>query len=256
MIDGQIVGPGDEAWLMLDDGLVRGDGIFEGLRAYGRVARTAEAHLTRLAKSADNIDLVIDLDQLRGELVDFCQATVSPDCGVRLMVTRGGQRIWREEPLPTPPSDGLKLRPTPHRVTPLLIGAKTLSYAANMQAQRLAKGAGCNDALLVGADDQLVLEGPTTSFAWIEDGVLTFPPLEVGVLDSITRRVAQEALPTKERAATLDEMAGMEGAFLLSTLLEAAPVSEIAGVATYDIDSGRTQEIRQAVAEACAAAAR
>ena len=250
MIDGQLIAPGDEAWLSLDDGLVRGDGVFEGLRLYGRRPRTAEAHLERLAKSATTIDLEVDLDELRAELADFCQSTAGEDCGVRLMVTRGGQRIWREEPLPVPPSTGLVLRPTPHRVTPLLIGAKTLSYGANMQAVRLAKGAGCHDALLVGADDNVVLEGPTSAFAWIEGGVLMFPPLDVGVLDSLTRRIAVETVETGERAATLGELASAEGAFLMSTLLEAVPVCEISGVATYDVTSERVATIRDAIATA------
>ena len=250
MIDGQLIAPGDEAWLSLDDGLVRGDGVFEGLRLYGRRPRTAEAHLERLAKSAATVALDVDLDELRAELADFCQSTASEDCGVRLMVTRGGQRIWREEPLPVPPSDGLVLRPTPHRVTPLLIGAKTLSYAANMQAVRLAKAAGCHDALLVRADDDVVLEGPTTAFAWIEDGVLTFPPLDVGVLDSLTRRIAVDAVQTKERAATLNELSDAEGAFLMSTLLEAAPVAEIVGVARFDVRSSHVRAVQDAVAEA------
>ncbi len=250
MIDGQLIAPGDEAWLSLDDGLVRGDGVFEGLRLYGRRPRTPEAHLERLAKSAATVGLEADLDELRAELADFCQSTASEDCGVRLMVTRGGQRIWREEPLPVPPATGLTLRPTPHRVTPLLIGAKTLSYAANMQAMRLAKAAGCNDALLVRADDDVVLEGPTTSFAWIERGVLMFPPLDVGILDSLTRRIAVEALETGERTATLGELASAEGAFLLSTLLEAAPVAEIAGVARYDVTSERVLAIQVAISKA------
>ena len=99
MIDGAFVAPGDPARLVLDDGLVRGDGVFEGIRIYGRRPRTPDAHLDRLALSASNIDLPIDLPLLRREFAQFCAGTSEEDCGVRLMLTRGGRRIWREEPV-------------------------------------------------------------------------------------------------------------------------------------------------------------
>ncbi|MCU0308447.1 MAG: aminotransferase class IV [Thermoleophilia bacterium] len=227
MLDGAPIAPGAPARIPLDDGLVRGDGVFEGMRCYGRRPRTPGAHLDRLARSAAVVGLAVDLDLLRAELAAFCGMTVEPDCAVRLMVTRGGQRIWREEPIPTPP-EGMRLCPTPHRVTPLLIGAKTLSYAANMQAARLARAAGCHDALFVRADDGLVLEGPTWAFGWLEGDALVFPPLGLGVLDSITRRLAAEAVPVREREAHVDDLARADGALVLSTVQEAVPVSEVA----------------------------
>lgn len=252
MIDGVLVPEGEVARVALDDGLVRGDGVFEGMRLYDRRPRTPGEHLDRLARSAAGVGLAIDRGLLERELAEFCGSTARPDCGVRLMLTRGGQRIWREEPLP-PPSAGLRMLPVPHRVTPLLVGSKTLSYAANMEAKRRAAAAGCDDALLVGADDQVVLEGPTTSFAWIEGGRLVFPPLGLGVLDSITRRIAVAALPTLERAARLDELAAADGALLMSTLQEAQPVAEVRGVATYDPASAAVREAAAAISEAVAA---
>jgi branched-subunit amino acid aminotransferase/4-amino-4-deoxychorismate lyase len=249
MIDGRLVPPGDAARVAVDDGLVRGDGIFEGIRLYDRRPRTPAEHLDRLALSAANVDLEIDRPQLEAELAEFCAATRRPDCGVRLMITRGGQRVWREENLP-PESDGLRLLPVPHRVTPLLIGAKTLSYAANMQAQRRAKAAGCHEALLVRADDDAVLEGPTSSFGWLEGDTLVFPPLAVGVLDSITRRLAGRALPVRERQATVGELAAADGAILMSTVMEAQPVAEVHGVATFDPASPRVRDAIAAIREA------
>jgi branched-subunit amino acid aminotransferase/4-amino-4-deoxychorismate lyase len=208
--------------------------------------------LERLSRSARAVGLDVDLGLLRRELATFCRATVQEDCGVRLIVTRGGHRIWREEALPSPrPSVGLL--PVEHRVTPILIGSKTLSYAANMQAQRRARAAGMDDALLVRAEDRVVLEGPTTSFAWIERGTLVFPPLSLGVLDSITRRVAAEAVGVREREMPLEGLAEAEGALLLSTVVEAQPVGTIAGIADLDPEAPRVREIARAVREAIAA---
>src|SRR5262245_15687708 len=163
MVDGRLLGPRERASVTLDDGLVRGDGVFEGMRLYGRRPRTPREHLDRLCRSAEVVGLPVDRAMLEAELAEFAARTLAPDCGVRLMVTRDGHRVWREEPVPQP-SSGLLLLPVEHRVTPLLVGAKTLSYAANMQAKRLAADAGCDDALLVDADGGAILEGPTTAF--------------------------------------------------------------------------------------------
>ena len=245
LIDGVSADSAETAIVHLDDGLVRGDGVFEGLRTYARVLRTPQAHLDRLARSAAQVDIHLDLGLIRDELDRFCEMTVEPDCAVRLMVTRGGQRIFREEPIPAD-NGGFRLLPVHHRVTPLLIGSKTLSYAANMQAARLARAAGCHDGLFVRADDDTVLEGPTWSLGWIDGDTLVLPPLELGVLDSLTRRIAVATLKTREEAAPVGSLAGADGALILSTVMEARPVAEIHGVATFD---PRGAAVTQLIAE-------
>ena len=254
MIDGALVPAGEVARVALDDGLVRGDGVFEGMRLYDRRPRTPGRHLDRLARSAGAVGLAIDRGLLEAELERFCGATAAPDCAVRLIVTRGGQRVWREEAIPPPPPDGVRLLPVAHRVTPLLVGAKTLSYAANMEAGRRARAAGCHDALLVDADSGVVLEGPTWSFCWLDGGALVFPPLDLGLLDSITRRLACEAMPARERRAGLGELAGADGALTLSTVMEARPVAEVQGVARYDPASKPVLAAAAAIREVIAAA--
>lgn len=246
MIDGEIVPGDDPVRVTMDDGLIRGDGIFEGIRAYARRPRTPEAHLERLARSGDGAGIPVDVEQLRAEMGAFCEATISPDCAIRLIITRGGIRIWREEPLP-PPRASVDLMPVAHRVTPLLVGVKTLSYAANMRAQRIAKDAGMDDALLYRADDRVVLEGPIWSFAWLEGDTVMFPPLDVGVLDSITRRVVVDAVPTVERELTVEGLAGADAGFLLSSVAEIVPVRTIFGVTEFPVDTPRIREVVAAV---------
>jgi branched-subunit amino acid aminotransferase/4-amino-4-deoxychorismate lyase len=254
MIDGLLVPAGEVARVAVDDGLVRGDGVFEGLRLYDRRPRTPAWHLDRLARSAGAVGLGLDRALLEAELEEFCRATTAPDCGVRLIVTRGGQRVWREEAIPPAAPDGVRLLPVPHRVTPLLAGAKTLSYAANMEAGRRARAAGCHDALLVDADAGLVLEGPTWSLGWLDGEVLVFPPLDLGILDSLTRRLAYEVLAVREHPAELGELAGADGALVLSTAMEARPVAEIRGVARYDPAAEGTLAAAAAIHEVIGAA--
>jgi branched-subunit amino acid aminotransferase/4-amino-4-deoxychorismate lyase len=238
----------------VDDGLVRGDGAFEGMRLYGRRPRTPDLHLDRLQRTADAIGLALDRPRLEDELAAFCEATASPDCGVRLIVTRGGQRVWREEAIVPEDPAGIRLLPVPHRITPLLVGAKTLSYGANMEAGRRARAAGCHDGLLVDADGGLVLEGPTWSLGWLEGDALVFPPLELGILDSITRRIASRAVPVRERRAEIAELAAADGALVLSTIQEARPVAEIRGVAGFDPSAPGVAAAVAAIREAVAAA--
>jgi len=248
MIDGRVLTAGT-ARVLLDDGLVRGDGVFEGLRSYGRRLRNPEEHLARMARSAARIELPFPHEVLAGELERFARLTTSADCGVRVILTRSGQRIFREEPLPVLPRSWA-LAPVPHRISPLLIAAKTVSYAANMQAARVAAAAGADAPLLVRADDRAVLEGHIFSVCWLEGERVVFPSLDTGILDSLTRRLMVEAIEgLAVRDAPVEDLAGADGVLCVSTVIESQPVHEIAGVGTYDPASRRMSEVRAAVAQ-------
>ena len=80
----------------------------------------------------------------------------------------------------------------------MLDGVKSLSYAANMLATRLAREQGADEALLVTPHGR-VLEGPTTSLFYVLDGALYTPPLEDRILDSITRRALFAVTDVRER---------------------------------------------------------
>lgn len=254
MIDGVLCDPTAPARPVLDDGLVRGDGVFEGLRAYDRRPRTPVEHLDRLATSAAGIDLPMDRELIAAELDALCAAASVPDCAVRIMLTRGGQRIIREEPLPVLPDSWL-LSAQAHRISPLLIGSKTLSYAANMQANRRARAAGANEALLYDADGNGILEGPTSSFLWLEGDAVCAPPLSTGILDSITRRLVAEITELHVRARTLDDLQDADGGMLVSTVMELQPVHGILGVVEWPGVSARLADLATALAEVSAARA-
>ena len=72
--------------------------------------------------------------------------------------------------------------------------------------------------------------------------------------ESITRRLASQALPVRERRAGLAELAAAEGALVLSTIQEARPVAEIRGVASFDPAAPGVLAAAAAVREAIAAA--
>ena len=250
MIDGVLLPEGEAPMIPLDDGFVRGDGVFEGMRLYDHVPRTLEAHLDRFERSAGGVSLPFDRDVIRDEILEISAAASDGGSALRSMLSRGGHRVHREEPLIPEAPEGWVIFPAAHRVTPLLIGAKTLSYAANMQAAREATAAGAHTALFVEADSAEVLECPVASFIWFEGDDVCAPPLASGVLDSITRRLLAEVVDLQVRSRTLDELADADGALVISTVLESRIVREVQGIATYDIANPRVNEVAQFLHEA------
>lgn len=127
----------------------------------------------------------------------------------------------------------MTLLPVAHAVSPLTAGVKSLSYAPNCQAKRTAELVGCDDALLVDPDGQ-VLELPFASFGAVLDGELTMPPLDLGVLDSVTRRLLAEVVPTTVRSISLTALERATEACVIGTGMEVCPVGEVRGVITPD----------------------
>jgi len=141
------------------------------------------------------------------------------------VLTRGGRRVAIVEPLPrhVPIARVMTVRYAPNRV---LDGLKTLSYAGNMLARRLAEEAGYDEALLVTPHGR-VLEGPTWSFFWVRDGELLTPPLEDRILASITRGRILAETGVSEEPCTLEDLRAAEEAFIASTVREVLPIAAI-----------------------------
>ena len=104
----------------------------------------------------------------------------------------------------------------------MLDGVKSLSYAANMLASRLARERGFDEALLVTPHGR-VLEAPTSSIFWVKDGEMLTPPLDDHILASITRAIVIEQRRRDEQPCTLEELLGADEAFLASTTREVHP---------------------------------
>jgi branched-chain amino acid aminotransferase len=227
VLDGQVL-PADEAVIpVTDEGLLRGDGVFEVMRLYEGRPFAYEDHLRRMASSAANLRLELDLSAVRAD-VDALLAEAGPvDGGLRVLVTRGGRRIALVETLKgfDEPLALASIEYVPPRI---LDGIKSLSYGGNMLASRLAREAGADEALLVTPHGR-VLEGPTSAFFVSLDGeTLVTPPLSDRVLDSITRRRLLTLLPgAREEVVTREELSRAREAFLASTTREVQPVASI-----------------------------
>jgi len=235
--------PSDGRIPVTDSSVLRGDGCFEVLKAYGGEPFALDGHLDRLALSASKLEIPLPT---RAELADWITRISGDlgDCAVRVVVTRGSA----VPEVDGPPQVIVFGHPwvfddSPARLFPVvapwhaagvdwaLAGVKMTSYAPNLSATRNARAAGFDDALLMTVDDR-VLEGPTFSVAWVIDGIIETPSLQLGILDSITRRVILElaadcSIGVLEGSWELQRVAEASEAMALSTIREVQPVAEI-----------------------------
>jgi 4-amino-4-deoxychorismate lyase len=251
-----------------DSSVLRGDGCFEVLRAYDGSAFAVAEHLDRLEMSASKLEIALPS---RSDIAAWVEsaAQVEPNGAVRVVVTRGSS-IPGEQ---TPPlvvvfahrwdrgGETLSLGPVsaPWHSAGAdweLSGAKVLSYAPNLAATRSARHSGFDEALLVTPND-VILEGPTFSVAWVRDGVLETPSLDLGILDSITRRhvlslAVAAGIETREGEFALDRLESADEAMALSTIREVQPVSSVGSLrfTQTEVTSRLSEAFAQLVASA------
>src|SRR5215217_2048699 len=245
-LDGAI-GPAAETRIPVnDEGLTRGDGAFEVCRLYGGRPYAMDDHYARLGRTCEGLRLPYDDAALRAE-VDALLAEAGPVEGLlRIVLTRGERRVLTIEPLPHRGQVARVMTVTyaPNRV---LDGLKTLSYAGNMLASRLAREQGFDEALLVTPHGR-VLEGPTWSFFWVSGERVLTPPLEDRILDSITRRYVIEECQAEEAICTLDDVRAADEAFIASTVREVMPIAAVDEITLPSAPGPFTQDARERLA--------
>ena len=247
-VDGTISPTGEAKVGLKDDGLYRGDGAFEVIRLYAGKPFALVDHLDRLERSAGAIELSFDRPALEGEIETLLAQAGPVEGQMRLIVTRGGRRIAATEPIPPHP-ETVALVSVTYCPSVILNGVKSLSYAANMQATRIAKGKGADEAVLI-RPDGTVLEPPTSSVFWVSaEGELRTPALTDGVLESITRDRMIKALQVEEGSFHIDDLRGAGEAFLASTTREIQAVSSVDGRVFGAAPGPRTQEAQAAFAD-------
>lgn len=243
IIDGAEVTEAEASVSVFDWAVQRGFGVFEVIRSYGGSTFRLDAHLERLQRSAGALHIehppIEDIADWVGSV-----ATAAGDCLVRVMVTGGS----RDALVETPPRTVVLWEPVPEvperlRLLPVTApwhqggdargfpGVKWLSYAPNMASIDMARRAGFDDAVLVSSDGE-VLEGPTYTVAWVSEGRLETPSLELGILASITREVLLECaarldIAVKQGHFPLERMIEADEAVGLSTVKQVTPVSAI-----------------------------
>ena len=254
-IDGAIV-PVEQARIsVLDHGLLYGDGVFEGIRAYGRAVFRLDDHLARLATSAKAIGLRLPqpVEAIRGIVLDTLRAFGRDDAYVRLVVTRGEGALGVDPttcPAPRlfciaaeaviyPPAklaSGLDLvtvsvrRPALDAVDPRV---KSLNYLNNALAKQEARQRGADEALILNAAGSVAEASVANVFALHGRALMTPPPND-GSLDGITRRSVRELAPglglaNVERSLARVDLLGADEVFLSGTGAGLVPVRSLDG---------------------------
>jgi branched-chain amino acid aminotransferase len=246
-VDGNFM-PAREATIpATDEGLLRGDGAFEVVRVYDGRPFALRDHLDRLERSAANLRLDgVPRSELEGEIPELLEERGGGafDGCLRIVLTRGGHRVLLTEPLPSSP-ERIRLGVVEYAPTYVLDGIKSLSYGANMLCSRLARERGFDEALLVTPQGS-VLEAPTSSLFWVDDGGAIYtPPLSEHILASITRDRVMKVADVEERRCRMDDLRGAREAFLASTTREAQSIAQIEDLELPDGE--RTREVAAAL---------
>ncbi|ALV41753.1 4-amino-4-deoxychorismate lyase [Pseudarthrobacter sulfonivorans] len=188
--DGRLADASQPQLMATDQGATRGDGVFESMLAVSGAVRKQQAHLDRLAGSAQALDLVIPgQDSWRAAIATGvaehrnqhpAPSPAEDEVVVKLVVTRGPEgaesptcwvqvspvgalgRRQRETGIDVILLDRGYDSDVAERAPWLLLGAKTLSYATNMAALRYAHKQGADDVIFTSSDGR-VLEGPTST---------------------------------------------------------------------------------------------
>lgn len=264
-IDGKYLKKNEATVSVLDHGLLYGDGVFEGIRAYdGRIFRL-EKHLERLYHSAKAIWL--DIPQSRQEMTQIVTEALAKsglrDAYIRLVVTRGVGDMGldpRKCPRPTVfmivdtialwPQDRYErglvcltaATPISHREN-LSPRVKSLNYLSHIMAKVEGIAAGVDEVIMLDAGGYVAEASGMNLFAVSHDVVRT-PPAYTGILRGVTRdavlELALEAGYTAEELPlnrydlyTADEV------FLTGTAAEIISVTKLDGRVIGNGGAGR-----------------
>src|SRR5437763_4695709 len=103
-LDGSVLPAAEATIPVTDEGLIRGDGVFEVIRVYDGHPFALDEHLDRIERSAANLLLghEVPREALEREAAELLEARGGErfDGMLRIILTTGGHRLLMTEPLP------------------------------------------------------------------------------------------------------------------------------------------------------------
>jgi branched-chain amino acid aminotransferase len=253
-VGGEFRPAADACVSVFDHGLLYGDGVFEGIRAYnGRVFKL-ERHIERLFESAKAIRLEIPLtpEEMAEVVLEGCRRNDLADAYIRLVVTRGpgdlsiDPRSCRRAVVVAIVRPAVALyaakratgvsvvtsalrRNAPDALSPAI---KSLNYLNNVLARIEANDRGADEALLLDQNGYVAEATVDNVFIVTTHGLIA-PPTSTN-LNGITREtileLAREAgIATQERPFALFDVWTAREAFMCGTLAEIVPIATVDG---------------------------
>jgi branched-chain amino acid aminotransferase len=254
-INGQIVPQEDAKISVFDHGLLYGDGVFEGIRAYNGKIFTLDEHLDRIYDSATAISLKIPIT--KAEMAEAIKQTMKAnnltDSYIRLVVTRGVGKLGLDPNKCATPQiiiitdtielyskalyerglDIVTVTTIRNHFSALDPKIKSLNYLNNILAKIESIRAEAGEALMLNKDGY-VAECAGDNIFIFKDNILRTPPSSAGILVGITRNVvmklaAEMGVQVREELMTRYDLYIAEECFLTGTAAEIIPVVKIDG---------------------------
>jgi len=252
-LNGKLVPESEAVVSVFDHGLLYGDGVFEGIRAYhGKVFRLSD-HIDRLFRSAAAIALNMPMskEEVSAAVVETCKANDIQDGYVRLIVTRGVGGLGLNPYLCKQPqviiiAGAIQLYPKElyetgmnvvtvgtirNHVEAINPRIKSLNYLNNVLAKIEAINAGVLECVMLNPQG-FVAEASGDNIFVIRGDTLTTPPVWCGALEGITREVVMQLAPAcglrvKEDVLTRYDLYTSDEMFLTGTAAEIISVVNV-----------------------------
>jgi branched-chain amino acid aminotransferase len=272
-MNGKLVPEKDAKVSVFDHGLLYGDGVFEGIRAYNGRVFMLDEHIDRLYRSAQAIAMTIPMTKaaMSNAVVKTCAANKIRDGYIRLVVTRGVGELGLNPYLCKNPQViiiAAKIQLYPRKLyetglSVITVGTlrnhveavnpriKSLNYLNNVLAKIEAINAGVMECLMLNPQGYIAEASGDNVFV-IRGNTLITPPPWCGSLEGITRAVVMQLAPehglvVKEDVLTRYDVYTADEVFLTGT---AAEIISVVNVDRRPIGAGvpgpKTRELSSA----------
>ena len=254
-LDGEYVQEADAKVSVFDHGLLYGDGVFEGIRAYHNGVFKLDEHIDRLYENANSIMLKpwLSKQEMKEMVIETLRRNNMKDGYVRLVVTRGYGDLGLD-PAKCPKATifciaaqialypqelyekGLVVNTVPSRrntsesTNPRF---KSLNYLNNIMGKIESKLTGTIEAIMLN-NEGYVAEATGDNIFIVKKNVLITPPSYAGVLEGVTRNTVmdlakEKGYKVKETLFTRHDIYSADECFLTGTAAEIIPVIQVDG---------------------------
>jgi len=254
-IDGHLTPPDEAKISVFDRGFLYGDSVYETVRVYRGAPFALEIHLERLRRSGSRIGFALPWSdpELSRQIAQALTAAALGDAYLRIIATRGQGTLGIDPGLAADPRlliFVLPLPAIPQRVydegrSAALVSVqrnhkramdpdtKTGNYMNSVLAQGEATRLQAEEAIMLDHQGRVAEASTANVFAWVDDRWCT-PPLEVGLLDGITRRTIlnlcqRHDVPAEERVLWPDDLRSAPEIFVCSSMREVVPIVRLDG---------------------------
>jgi len=252
-IDGEYYPKSQAKISVFDHGLLYGDGVFEGIRAYKGVVFKLREHIDRLYNSAKAImlDMPLVKEEMINAVLESLRKNNMQDAYIRLIVTRGVGDLGLDPRKCQKPTviiiadhirlysseakeRGIKAMIVWVRRNPVDTASheiKSLNYLNSVLGKIEANIAGFDEAICLDKNGY-VSEGVGENLFIVKNGKILTPPSSTGLLAGITREVIMKlaeklGYTVVERNITPADLFSADEAFFTGTAAEITPIAEV-----------------------------